>query len=62
MSEYIEKFCNNFHTLKAKNGTDKRIHFARDDNEANFYWGNEVIVRLPFYMKIGNQTFLFLNK
>ena len=49
MSEYIEKFCDNFHTLKAKIGTDKRIHFDKNDKEANFYWGNEVIVRLPFH-------------
>jgi hypothetical protein len=51
MSDYIEKFCDNFHKLKAKNGIVKRIHFDRNDNEANFYWDNDVIARLPFHDK-----------
>jgi len=48
MSEYIEKFCDNFHTLKAKNGIDKRIHFDKNDNEAHFSWSDDLIVSLPF--------------
>ena len=51
MSDHIEKFCDNFHKLKAKHGIDKRIHFDRNDNEANFYWDSDVLVRLPFHDK-----------
>ena len=51
MSEYFEKCCDNFLTLKANNGIDKHINFDKNDNEAHFSWSNDLNVSLPFRHK-----------